>query len=157
MTAAEYNQYMYGQMGQSMSSSEIPVAIFADNPTACVVILHTWVMDSGASTHMAGLSGILSSYKSIPGHVSVLVTNGSSFAVKGCGVAIPTSALSLYNVLHTPDSPFNLLSSSQITIDLNCSVTFFPDSYVFQDLSMKRTISRGHGSSGLYLLDVAPA
>ena len=35
---------------------------------------------------------------------------------------------------------------------LNCSISFFPDYCLIQDLLTKRIIGRGHESGGLYIL-----
>ena len=55
-------------------------------------------------------------------------------------------------VLHVPQFFHNLLSSSRITRDLNCSVTFYPSHCVFQDLRTRR-IGNGRVEHGLYILD----
>lgn len=57
---------------------------------------------------------------------------------------------------YIPKLLFNLLSVSKLTKLLNCSVTFYPSSCVFQDLKTKRTIGGGHESDGLYYLDSGP-
>ena len=58
------------------------------------------------------------------------------------GLVHTTPSLSLSSFLHVPSFTANLLSISRITRDLNCSVTFFPSFYVFQDLQT-RTIDSG--------------
>ena len=42
---------------------------------------------------------------------------------------------------------------SKLTRTLNCSISFFPDHYLIQDLSTKRIIGRGRESGGLYILE----
>ena len=42
---------------------------------------------------------------------------------------------------------------SKLTRTLNCSVSFFPNHCLIQDLSTKQIISRGRESGGLYILE----
>lgn len=55
-------------------------------------------------------------------------------------------------VLLVPDFEFNLLSISQITKDLKCTVCFFPDFVVIQDLSNGQVKEIGREHVGLYLM-----
>ena len=48
---------------------------------------------------------------------------------------------------------FNLIYVSKLTCTLNCSVSFFPDYCLIQDLSTKWIIGRGREFRGLYILD----
>ena len=52
-----------------------------------------------------------------------------------------------------PQLSFNLISMSKLTRTLNCSISFFPDNCLIQDLLTKRIIGRGRESGGLYILD----
>jgi hypothetical protein len=45
------------------------------------------------------------------------------------------------------------MSVSKITRGLNCSVEFFPNHCVFQDLQTRRIIGRGRESDGLYIFE----
>ena len=85
----------------------------------------------------------------------ITIVNESSLMVQGHGVARPSDEISLSSVLYTPSMPFNLLSVGCITRDSNCSVTFYPDYYVLQDLSTRKTISKGSVNGGIYQLDSA--
>ena len=42
---------------------------------------------------------------------------------------------------------------SKLTHTLNCSISFFPDYCLIQDLSTNWIIGRGHESGGLYILE----
>ena len=56
------------------------------------------------------------------------------------------------DVLHFPSFHVNLLPVSKLTKSLNCSLTFYPDFCVLQDLEMKKMIGLGKLASGLYYL-----
>lgn len=59
----------------------------------------------------------------------------------------------LFNIC-IPNFLFNLLSVSEVIKTLNCSITFSPNSYVFQDLGIKRMIGSYDEKDGLYYLDL---
>ena len=54
-------------------------------------------------------------------------------------------------MLHLPNLSFNLISTSQLTHDLNCVVMFFSGYCLFQDSVMKKIIGRGYELGRLYL------
>ncbi|XP_060194554.1 LRR receptor-like serine/threonine-protein kinase RGI5 isoform X1 [Lycium barbarum] len=58
----------------------------------------------------------------------------------------------LQKVLHVSTFKFNLLSVSKLTKQLSCSVSFYPDFYLFQELFTGRVIGIGRERDGLYIL-----
>ena len=52
-----------------------------------------------------------------------------------------------------PQFSFNLISISKLTHTLNCSISFFPNYCLIQDLLTKLIIGRGRESGGLYILE----
>ena len=80
----------------------------------------------------------------------VTLVNGSQTIDKGIDSACHLPSLPLNSVPYVPDSPFNLISISKLTHDLNCLITFSDISITLQDQSMGRTISIGHESQGLF-------
>ena len=56
-----------------------------------------------------------------------------------------------------PQFSFNLIYVSKLTRTLNCSISFFPDYCLIQDLSTKWIIGRGRESRGLYILEIEGA
>ena len=83
----------------------------------------------------------------------VTVADGSTYEIKGSGTVKPTSSITLSYVLNLPNLAFNLIYVTKLTKNLNCSVSFFPDHCVFQDLMTKRAFGKEHVSDGLYILD----
>ena len=53
-----------------------------------------------------------------------------------------------------PQLSFNLIFVSKLTRTLNCSLSFFPNYCLIQDLLTKRIIGRGPESRGLYILEI---
>ncbi|KAF5449100.1 hypothetical protein F2P56_027506, partial [Juglans regia] len=68
----------------------------------------------------------------------------ATHAHSGIGSTKLTDSISLSSVLYAPSFPFSLLSISQITQTLQCSVTFYPSVCIFQDLKTGKKIGTGH-------------
>ena len=71
----------------------------------------------------------------------ITLANGSQTIAKGIGSACP-----LTSVVYVLDSPFNLISISKFTRDLNCLITFSDHSVTLQDRSTGQTIGIGRES-----------
>ena len=114
-----------------------------------------WIIDSGATNHMTfdtrnTPSLIYTSRK------FVTTANGTSTPVMGKGTSNLTEKMNLNSVLVVPSLDYNLLSVSQITINLNCVVIFWPDCCVFKDIPTKETIGYGVRRGKLYYLELEP-
>nr|XP_027073728.1 uncharacterized protein LOC113698197 isoform X1 [Coffea arabica] len=152
---ARFTEFQVSQKSANPSSSTNPPSIdYSGKPTTCLVSSsNKWVIDSGTTDHMTDNKGILSSFNPNKGHPNVTLADGSCASVVGSGVAIPMSSISLYSVLCLPNFSFNLLSVSKITKALKCSVSFFSEYCVFQDLMTGKIIGKGRESGGLYTLE----
>ena len=111
-----------------------------------------WILDFGASDHIAGNPSFFSTLSSpkTPHHITL--ADGSKAKATGIGQASPLPSLSLDSVLFIPGCPFNLISLSQLTRTLNCSVTFTADFFLIQDRGTGQMIGAGSESRGLYYL-----
>ena len=148
---AKFSQYQ-----ESLKSSSTPVTAIAESgkPNTCLVSSSSkWVIDSGATDHMTGNSSLFSTFQSHTSAPTVTLADGSKSRVLGSGSVNPTPLISLSSVLSLPELSFNLISVSKLTRALNCSAQFFPDYCLFQDLTTKQIIGKGHESGGLYILD----
>eukprot|EP00261_Vitis_vinifera_P035581 XP_019076824.1 PREDICTED: uncharacterized protein LOC109122933 [Vitis vinifera] len=144
---AKYSQY------QEALKASTPVSALAKLGKTCLVSSsNKWIIDLGATDHMTGNHKTFSTFRthSTP---PITVIDGSTYEIKGSGTVKPTSSITLFSVLNLPNLAFNLIFVSKLTKNLNCSVSFFPDYSVFQDLMTKRTFGKGHVSDGLYILD----
>ena len=83
----------------------------------------------------------------------ITLANGSQTMAKGIGSACPRLSIPLTYVLYVPDSPFNLISISKLTHDLNCLITFFDNFVALQDQSTGRTIGIGREFQCLFHLN----
>ena len=101
---------------------------------------------------MTSKKNLFSSIQPSLTHQSVYLANGSTSVVTGCGDISLSSSLFLSSILLVPKFSISLLSVSQLTKSIGCSMTFFLDSCVFQDLKMKRMIGGGR-EKGFYYFD----
>ena len=97
-------------------------------PSTSTPHITSWVIDSGASSHMIGFPSVLTAYRPETSIPDVRIADGRSCPVLGSGQSRATSSLPLQNVLYIPGFPANLLSISAITKALHCGVFFFPSS-----------------------------
>ena len=113
----------------------------------------TWIIDTGASDHMTWDSSQLKFV--LPSSQSVISTaNGSTSPITGEGSVILYNALTLDIVLVVPSLEYNLLSVSQITSTLACTVTFWPSFCLFQDIITRKILGYGVRRGKLYYLEL---
>jgi hypothetical protein len=110
-------------------------------------------MDSGATSHVTGNQGILTSSHSpldINSH-HIIVGNGSRLPVVAIGTAHLTSRpFILNNVLVSPSIIQNLCATRKFVRDNNCSVEFDPFGFSLKDLFTRRVLMRSNSSGDLY-------
>ena len=122
-------------------------------PSISTPHMTSWVIDSGASSHMTGFPSVLTSYRPETSIPDVRIADGRSCPVLGSGQSRATSSLPLQHVLYILGFPSNLLSISAITKALHCGVFFFPHHCVFQDLDTSQRIGLGRENGrGIYEL-----
>ena len=114
---------------------------------------NTCLISSKATNHMIGNSSLFTTFQSHLSTSIVTLVDWSTSYVLGLGTIHPTPLITLTSVLSLPQLSFNLISVSKLTHTLNCSISFFPDYFVIQDLLTKQIIGRGRESRGLYILE----
>jgi len=152
MRTEEYQDYLrLKSISQVQSSSVLSLS------TTCISQFvegqNPWIIDSGVSDHIFGNNSLFSSI--FPPKFPHLVTlaNGSKVASLGIGQVPLSSSLKLNYVLYIPNCPYNLISQSQLTCSLNCSITFDVDSFVTQERGTGHLIGVGPESQGLCYLE----
>ncbi|XP_072076868.1 uncharacterized protein [Arachis hypogaea] len=141
----DYDEFLKYQASKQAST---PVALVAHSGNSVACISHSsflgpWVLDSGASDHISGTSSVLSKLEHPAFLPSITLADGSKIGAKGISQATPLPTLPLKYVLYMPNCPFNLISISELTRSLNCSVAFFADSVIVQDRGTGQTIGTG--------------
>ena len=114
------------------------IAFVAQTSNAFACLSHSsrpWILDSRASNHLSSNKDIFSSLTFTSLLPMVTLANGSQTIAKGISSACPLPSLRLTFVLYVLDSPFNLISISKLTHDLNCLITFSNHSVTLQDQS----------------------
>ncbi|GJW28735.1 retrovirus-related pol polyprotein from transposon TNT 1-94 [Tanacetum coccineum] len=128
-------------------------AYFAESSNCLFSSSTKWVIDSGASDHMTGNSHIFNKFDTHTSSFHVTNADRSISQVLGSGTVNLSHSISLSSVFSLPKFSFNLLSVSRITSNLQCSVKFYPEYYVFKDLKTKKIIGRGQKCDGLYVFE----
>ncbi|KAL2930564.1 Retrovirus-related Pol polyprotein from transposon RE1, partial [Bienertia sinuspersici] len=100
-----------------------------------------WLIDSGASDHMAGNISLFSDLKEIRQGVNV----------KKIGTLLLNPKLKLENVLYIPDFQHNLLSISKIIQSGNAKVIFDESGCYFQDPLTDEKVMCAREHEGVYV------
>jgi hypothetical protein len=111
-----------------------------------------WVIDTGASDHFSGMRQLFSNFEPCKEPMSSNIAKDTYLSVLGIG-SVHTSIATLSPVLYVENMPVNLLSVSSLTAQLSCSVTFFPNNCLIQDLMTDEILGMGYEEDGLYFLE----
>ena len=139
----------------STANSECGPSSIIENKFAHSVITKNspWIIDTDASHHMTRDSDNLICHK--PSfRTDIYTANGSTSPITGEGSLVLTDTITLDTVLIVPSLAYNLLSVSQITTTLACTVTFWPLFCVFQDILTRKILSYGVRRGNLYYLEL---
>lgn len=115
--------------------------------------LRSWILDTGASSHLTSDAGNLNSRFNSSFIQSVIVGDGSLIPVTQMGhsqIANPYRPLYLRNVLVTPNIIKNLISVRQFTKDNKCSIEFDPYGFSIKDLKTRQLLLRSDSTGDLY-------
>ncbi|KAF3682563.1 putative serine carboxypeptidase-like 40-like [Capsicum annuum] len=115
---------------------------------------HEWIVDSGATHHVATHKDVLSNYHKMDNTIcdKVNLPTGAKVDISHVGEARVLKYEVVGDVLYVPDFKLNFLSVSKMTKQLSCFVTFYPDFSVFQDLHSGKVKGIGKERGELYIL-----
>lgn len=108
-----------------------------------------WIIDTGASHHVAGSLKLMSNVKS-GNPVPIGLPDGKEVMTEKEGTVMLNKYLKLNNVLYVPNLKCNLLSVSQLIEETNCTVMFTNKCCVIQDHNSRMLIGAGEKHEGLY-------
>ena len=113
----------------------------------------TWIVDTGASTHMCSEFSLLvnPAILTSPMHVSLL--DGSQISVQYNDTVVLSSTLELHIVLYIPKFQFNLLSVPKLAATSNIIFKFYPNNCILQDLKTEHLVVVVMLVNHLYILD----
>jgi hypothetical protein len=112
-----------------------------------------WVIDSGASKHVTGISSLFKAYNPHIHSETIQTTDGTSQPIHGVGSVDCTSSLCILSVLHVPSFPVNLLSVRSLVDQFKCTVTFDENLCIFQEKETGRVIGTGLRCNGLWSIN----
>ena len=112
----------------------------------------SWIIDSGASSHMTRDATLLNEYNQCTNNSTVRIVDWSSSQVKGIGLSRLSRDMILNSILHVLNLDCNPFSINKLTLDLNCVAKFFPNLCIFQNLDTGKNIGSAKMYFGLYLL-----
>ena len=148
-------QYVPYQKSHKSTSTPISTLVESSKTNTCFLSSSsTWVINSRATNHMTGNSSLFITFQSHPATSTITLANGSTSCVLWSRTIYPTPLITLTYVLSLPQLSFNLISVNKLTHTLNCSISFFPNYCLIQDLSTKQVIGKGCESGGLYILEI---
>ncbi|XP_019260764.1 PREDICTED: uncharacterized protein LOC109238744 [Nicotiana attenuata] len=132
----------------SANAVGIPCALLASKS------LHEWIIDTGATNHMVADIELLNKVSLMQTNQTkkVHLPNGETTQGTHIGTSTLTDQDTITNVFYIPQFKYNQLSVSKLTKKLKCSVAFFPDFCIFQELFSGRVKAIGKEDSGLYIL-----
>ena len=118
------NEYKYFHLTQAARSASISFVAQTGNVSTC--LSHSsgpCILDFRVSDYLSNNKDIFSSLTFTSPLPMVTLANGSQTIVKGISSACPLPSLPLTSVDYVANSPFNLISISKLTRDLNCLIT----------------------------------
>jgi len=110
------------------------------------------IIDSGATDHIISSPTLLVNSKENTSLPPIVMPNGNQTHIISVGTLPLSPIVSLTNVLGVPSCKVDLMSISQVTRNLNCSITFFPSGCILQVLMTRMTIGLRKQQGGLYYL-----
>ncbi|GJV27035.1 ribonuclease H-like domain-containing protein [Tanacetum coccineum] len=119
-----------------------------------------WNMDTGASSHLADNTGILTSFNNSSMYPSVFVGNGHSIPVTHTGHSFlhtSSKSLQLNHILITLHIIKNLISVGQFTRDNDVSVEFDAYGFSVKDYQTGRLLLRYDSTGDLYPVTQQPS
>ncbi|KAM2437268.1 hypothetical protein ACFX1W_014395 [Malus domestica] len=115
----------------------------------------SWLIDSGATSHITNDIANLSSPSPYTGEDKVYIGDGKGLSINHIGSSLlhtPNTSFKLNNVLHVPQMKHNLLSAFQIFKDNSCSLTLDSDGSFVKDRSTGKILLQGPVRDGSYPL-----
>lgn len=111
-----------------------------------------WIVDSGASDHMACSLSLLHNIKPAPSHFTIKLPTGATAHITHIGDTILSCGLVLLNVLFVPQFTHNLLSVTKLSKDNKCDVLFGEQKCLIVNSDSKMTLCVGQLKNNLYYL-----
>ncbi|KAM1666352.1 hypothetical protein ACFX14_045629 [Malus domestica] len=119
----------------------------------------SWILDSGATSHITHDISNISSPTPYTGEDKVYIGDGKGLSIRHTGSTLLNTAhasFKLNNVLHVPQMKHNLLSAYQFLKDNSCSLTLHSNGSVVKDCSTGKMLLQGMVNNGFYTFQGIP-
>ncbi|XP_070015851.1 uncharacterized protein [Nicotiana sylvestris] len=113
----------------------------------------SWIMDSGATHHIASDAQSLTTVHDYRGTEEIIMGNGNTIPISHTGssnISASNYNFKLLNTLCSLAIKSNLIFVSEFSRDNHSSIEFFPFHYLVKDLSIGASLVRGQNKDGLY-------
>ncbi|KAH0774314.1 hypothetical protein KY290_011451 [Solanum tuberosum] len=125
----------------------------SDLSCKCVrLTVGSWIIDSGASHHMAYNKATLTNISTLPYPFLITLPNGYKVKVTEIGDVCLNPVLTLRKVMFVPSFKFNLISVHCLALQLKGVVSFNTSSCLLQAPSLKSPLELSRANNGLYFL-----
>ncbi|KAM2632205.1 hypothetical protein EV1_022967 [Malus domestica] len=117
--------------------------------------LPSWLIDSGATSHITNDITTINSPTPYTGEDKVYIGDGKGLSIHHTGSSSLHTAhadFQLRNVLHVPSMKHNLLSAYQFVKDNHCALTLDSDGSMVKDRSTGKMLLQGPVKDGFYSL-----
>lgn len=111
-----------------------------------------WLIDSGATCHIAVHKHLFTTFELLRIHQSIFLPNGSSCEPKFVGTILINPAITLTYVYYIPSFKFNLISVSALSRHNNFSLIFSNGQCSIQGLSSNQILGTTHQQGNLFIL-----
>ena len=131
--------------------------IFTGFTSICCATQHgelkTWIVDTGASDHMAYDLDLFVNLDALSKPVYITLPDGSLKTVTLGGNVQLDEKIMLRKVLYVPEFKFNLLSVTKLLADQNLCIHLYSNECIFQDLTTSQVVAVAQEYNGLYKLE----
>ena len=114
----------------------------------------TWLLDSGANTHITNDPGQLTNAQEYTGIDQVSgIHGGQGLHISQIGTSFinsPSRSFPLSNTLYCPNASHNILSINQFSSDNDCFFVLHPNFFCVQDIHSGRILLSGRSNTGVY-------
>ena len=112
-----------------------------------------WVLDSGASQHVAGDFTEFTTYTPHTNSKTIYTADGTAQPITGVGTVTCTQSIKLSSVLHVPAFPVNLVSLSALVDQIDCRLIVDRFVFLIQERLTGRSLGTGVRRKGLWYMD----
>ncbi|MCH80704.1 retrovirus-related Pol polyprotein from transposon TNT 1-94, partial [Trifolium medium] len=163
LNTQQYQQliaYIQGQMARSSDAGPSNTGdtigmVFTSSHHNEYPLNSTWIVDSGATSHIVNSLDLFSSYKCLSNKY-VTLPNNAKVSVSAIGTVYLNSGLTLHNVLYIPRFRVNLLSVGQLLQNSHLSLLLTDTGFMIQDTQKRKVIGKSDLAHGLYFLKAGP-